>query len=339
MTMYKSVLLLLALTVSALSSADELLMNNGSRLVGTILSAGPDGLVFDTPFAGQIKIAQGNIERIISDQKVNVMMQDGTIYRDQQIAADGEALVMIGSDQAAVRFDITEIKLLNPEPWKMGDGYLWSGQINTAMKAERGNTDTDEFDVDFESKWRSLEDRFTTTGNREIDEADGVKNKDVWNLRGKYDRFREYEVDDYYGAQLAFKKDELADLDLRTTMGPYVGRQFYESGLLTLAGEVGVVYVQEEFTVAEDDDFWGGSWEMRATSYIIPKIELYINQTGVLNFNDMSGMLVDTTIGFGFPLVMGIQAGAEMKFEYDGGAAQGVDDLDQTYTFKLGYQW
>lgn len=207
------------------------------------------------------------------------------------------------------------------------------------MKSERGNTDTDEFDSGFESVWRSLEDRFTTRGNWEIDETDGVKNKDVWNLRGKYDRFREHKTDDYYGVQLAFKKDEFADLDLRTTMGPYLGRQFYESGLLSLAGEVGVVYVKEEFELAEDHDFWGGSWEMRATSYIIPKIELYVDQVGVLNFNDTGGMLVDTTIGFGFPLVMGIQAGAEMKFEYDGGAAEGVDDLDQTYTFKLGYKW
>jgi len=34
--------------------ADELIMKNGSRLIGTVVSAGGGTVVLDTPFAGDI---------------------------------------------------------------------------------------------------------------------------------------------------------------------------------------------------------------------------------------------------------------------------------------------
>lgn len=65
--------------------------------------------------------------------------------------------------------------LVNPEPWRIGDGYKWFGELNSALAMERGNTDTDELDINFESIWRSLEDRYTVRGAWELDEANGVE--------------------------------------------------------------------------------------------------------------------------------------------------------------------
>jgi hypothetical protein len=138
---------------------------------------------------------------------------------------------------------------------------------------------------------------------------------------------------------LVFFHDEFADLDLRTTVGPYIGRQFYESNLLTLSGEVGVVYVDEQFDIAEDDNFYGGNWELMVTSDIIPKTELYVEQMGVLNFDDIDGVLLDTIVGIKLPLLYGFQTAFEAKFEYDGGAVGDVDTMDETYSFKFGYTW
>ena len=72
--------------------ADELIMKNGSRLVGTLVSASQSDVVFDTPFAGQITIKQANIERIVADQKVTLMMQDGPRGRDRVPHAASSAL-------------------------------------------------------------------------------------------------------------------------------------------------------------------------------------------------------------------------------------------------------
>jgi hypothetical protein len=270
---------------------------------------------------------------------VNLKLKDNTILRDQQLISTEEGTIASGPDGARENFDPGEIAFVNPEPWRMGEGYKWFGDINFAMQLERGNTDTDEVDTDLESIWRSLKDRYTIRGAYEMDKSNGDKTKNQWRIRNKYDRFRVENPSDYYGVQIAFAYDEFADLDLRTTFGPYMGRQFFESHYLSLSGEVGIVYVDEQFDVAEDNDFYGSNWEFRATSGIIPGIELYATQIGVLNFDEADELLVDTKAGFSFPTLWGIKASVEALWEYDGGAVEGVDDIDETYNFKIGYDW
>lgn len=331
--------LLMAAALSNPSLADEIVLKNGSRIIGTLVSAEDSGIIFDTPFAGKITVAGENIERITTSESVNLKLKDNTILRDQQLITTEDGTVASGPDGTREKFDPDEIAFVNPEPWRMGEGYRWFGDINFAMQLERGNTDTDEIDSDLESIWRSLRDRYTIRGAYELDKANGDKNKNQWRIRNKYDRFRVESPDDYYGVQIAFAYDEFADLDLRTTFGPYIGRQFFQSHYLTLSGEIGIVYVDEQFDVAEDNDFFGSNWEFRASSGIIPGIELYADQTGVLNFDAADELLVDTRAGFSFPTLWGIKASVEALWEYDGGAVEGVDDMDETYNFKIGYQW
>ncbi len=191
------------LVIANSSAADELLMKNGSRLVGTLVSASEAGVIFDTPYAGELTIERGTIETIITEEKVTLLMQDGSIFRDKLIVAEGESLTVLGDDQLPIQFAAADINQLNPEPWRLGDGYKWYGEVNTALESERGNTDTDEVDIDFESIWRSLEDRYTMRGSWEVDQTDGEKNKNTWTLRNKYDRFRVDDPDNYYGIQAA----------------------------------------------------------------------------------------------------------------------------------------
>ena len=339
MTFRYGLMLLASLACANPGGADELLMNNGSRLVGTLVSMSEAGVVFDTPYAGELTIKRGTIDTIITDEKVTLLMQDGSIYRERFLVAHENTMTFLDEDKLPIQFAAADIQLLNPEPWRLGDGYKWFGQVNTALESERGNTDTDELDLDFESIWRSLEDRYTVRGSWEIDQTNGEKNKNNWKLRNKYDRFRVEDPDNYYGIQAAFEHDEFADLDLRTIAGPYIGRQFFEGDYLTLHGEVGVVYVDEQFEQAEDHDYWGSSWEMRLSSGIIPKTELYIHSEGLVDYGDVGSVVVNTIVGINFPLIFGFKAGAEAKYEYDGGAVEGVDDMDQTYKFKLGYSW
>lgn len=333
------------LTLSALvafttvASADEILMKNGSRLVGTLVSSGAGEVVFDTPFAGEITLKQENIESMVTTEDVTLLMQDGRVFRDKKIIEQEGELTVIDENQSPVEFAVADIEFVNPEPWLLGEGYKWSGQVNARIESERGNSDSDEVDMDFESIWRSLEDRFTIRGLTEVDRSNGDKTKDTWWIRNKYDRFSRSDPDNYYGYQLYFEYDKFADLDLRTLTGPYIGRQFFENDLLNMHAEVGVVYVDEQFDVAEDSDFWGSNWEVRLVSGIIPKLELYLNQDGVLNINDTSESIANTTFGIRFPLIYGLQLAAEARWEYDGGAADDVDDTDETYNFKLGYAW
>jgi len=337
--MGRGLAVILGLIVTTVAVADELLMKNGSKLIGTVVSAGEDKLVFDTPFAGEITVAMANVTLVTTATPVTLLLDNGSVYRNQQIAATENRLTVLTDKENPVTFDVLDIALVNPEPWRLGEGYKWFGTISVALESERGNTDSDELDMALESIWRSLKDRFTIRGSWEIDETNGEKSKNNWKLRNKYDRFSKQDPDNYYGVQAYFEHDEFADLDLRTMVGPYIGRQFFESDYLSLQGEVGLVYVDEQFDVAEDDDYWGSNWEFRLTSGIIPRTELYLNQTGVLNLEDTGSSIVNTTVGIKLPVLYGFIVGAEAKYEYDGGAVDGVDTTDETFNVRLGYEW
>ena len=339
MTARHAVAFLVLLMLANWSAADELLMKNGSRLIGKLVSASESEVIFDTPFAGQLKVQQANIVSVVADHKVTLMMKDGTVYRDKQIVKRDQRMLVMAARQQPVVFDVADMALINPEPWRIGDGYKWFGQVNSALAMERGNTDTDELDIDFESIWRSLEDRYTLRGAWELDEANGVENKDASKLRGKYDRFRARKPDDYVGFQLALEQDKFADLNLRTTVGPYLGRQYFDTPLLAMHAELGLVFVEEDYNEAPTDDYWGSNWEVRLSTDIIPDTEFYVHADGIINFSHLERQLVNTTIGIGLPIVYGLTAGAEIKYEYNGGAVQDVDKLDETYQLRFGYSW
>jgi putative salt-induced outer membrane protein YdiY len=339
MALMRCCMILVFTLFAAAGNADELIMKNGSRLVGTLVSADENSVVFNTPFADDITINQDSIETIITEQEVTLLMQDGAVYRDKKIVTQDEDLIVFEADQRPIKFDVLDIKMINPEPWRLGEGYKWFGEINAALKSERGNTDSDETDIELESVWRSLEDRYTIRGLGEVDKSNGDKTKDEWKLRNKYDRFSKTDPDNYYGVQAAFEHKEFADLDLRTIVGPYVGRQFFETKILAMQGEVGIVYVDEQFDEAEDDNYWGSNWELRLISGIIPNTELYLNQDGILNFSDTENIILNTTVGIGLPLIFGFKVAAEAKYEYDGGAVDDVEDTDRTYNLKFGYAW
>ena len=172
----------------------------------------------------------------------------------------------------------------------------------------------------------------------EIDEANDVKSADNWTIQGKYDNF--FSDHSYWGVQALAEQDEFADLDLRYLVGPYVGREFYTDPMFALSAEVGASYVNEDFITAEDQDYPGANWAFHLSSnYLGGDSRLYIDQWGVWNLDETSDVIVNTTFGLGFPLLFGLEAAAEILLEYDSGAVEGVEKLDETYNFRIGYSW
>ena len=101
-----------------------------------------------------------------------------------------------------------------------------------------------------------------------------------------------------------------------------------------------MVYVFEQFDVAEDNDYPGANWALHITSgYFGWASKFYIDHDGILNFDSPDALLLNTTVGVKFDVYGGIVVGAEFKFEYDGGVADDVDELDKTFNFRVGYDW
>ncbi|TXS93992.1 DUF481 domain-containing protein [Parahaliea maris] len=325
--------------LSATPTTDEIVLQNGSRILGTV-TATRDGVVtVETEFAGTLKIAQDKIQSMQTREAVVMKLRDGTVVEDQQVVVQDTELVLPPSLVPAAPYSLADLAVMNPQPWELGDGYRWTGLASAALTIEDGNTDTEEFDYKLESVWRSLRDRFTAKMVGEVDEANGVKNAENWKANGKYDYFLK-DPTYYTGMVGAAEADKFADLDLRYYIGPYLGHQFYEEPVLTLSGEVGAVYVNENFIVADDKEYPGLNWTANATSNILGgDSRLYFDHNGILNLDDASDLIMNTTFGLAFPLMFSIEAAAEVLLEYDSGVPPGVEEMDQTYRFRVGYTW
>jgi len=319
----------------AVDGKDEILLKNGSRLIGEVVDSRDGKVKIKTDFAGTLSVKLDQVVSVNTEAPVVVLMEDKTVVKGDSLEIKDEELVLAETGQS---YPLEQLSVVNPQPWELGQGYRWTGLLGAALVRQRGNTDTDELDYKVDSLWRSTRDRYTFGANGETDESDGVKTADNWQVTGKYDYFL---TDPNYVGLLAFvEKDKFRDLDLRYLIGPYLGRQFFNEPIFSLKGELGFSYVTEEYNVADDDEYGASNWTLHASSdYLGKDSSLYFDQLGVWNLEDTSDVIVNSTFGLSFPLVWRLEAAAELLLEYDSGAVDDVDDLDQTYRFRVGYKW
>ncbi|HED19039.1 MAG TPA: DUF481 domain-containing protein [Gammaproteobacteria bacterium] len=321
--------------------ADELLMRDGSRLFGKVVKREGGTLEFKTSYAGVIKVKWDEISELNADEPMKLMLKDESTVTARRIKNTETGILLddnIEADLSTESLARSELEFINPAPWRTGEGYKLEGHVNFAFQKERGNTDKDEIDADIDLTWRFRHDRIQTFGELERDRTNNKKTKDKWKLRNNYDRF--FAGKWYGGALLAFEQDQFADLKLRTTIGPKMGYQWFESRELNLSTEAGPMYVDEKFNTDPDDDYVSLGWGINFDKYLFDEfVQFYHRQTGLWNLEDTGNLVWDTWTGLRFPLVLGIVTSTEMKVEYNSGAAKGADDLDTTYTLKLGYAW
>jgi len=339
----KKLLSLLVLPVLLISvtpaPADELLMKDGSRLHGKVVKKEDGILEFKTSFAGVIKVQWAEVSVLHADEPVTVMLENEETISAATIRNTEQAILLEGdADEPASSIEPGELAFINPAPWRLGEGIRWTGRVNLDLKSQRGNTDKDEFDADAELGMRRKHDRFTLYGQFEKDKNSGVVTDNNWKLNNKYDYFTSKKF--YYGGVLRFEHDEFADLDLRTVVGPHIGYQFFESAAMNLSTDIGILYVDEDFIDAQDDDYWSLGWHVNFDRFLVPdRVQFYHRHTGLLDTGDSGNLTVNSWTGFRFPVYRGIVASTEAEIEYTGGAPDDVDKTDKTYRVKLGYQW
>lgn len=319
------------------SKLDEIILNNGSVLLGTVLAA-KDGVVeIKTDFAGVLKVKLEKVAAMSTSPVRALKLQDGSVRRNLPVRVKAQQL-LLDDNPVAEGYPIEELVSINPQPWELGEGSHPAGKVSFAWATERGNSDTDKLDMLVDSSWRRLGNRYTLRANGELDRNNGERSAENWKLLGKYDHF--IGDDRYWGANLSVESNEFTDLNLRTYLGPYYGLQWLDRSLLSLSTEFGLAYVEEDFIRAADQQSSAANWSLDASSnYLGGSSRLYLNQVGIWSLDGSRDVIVNTRMGLAFPLLGQVEASAELLLEYDSGALGAVRELDQTYNFRIGYVW
>ncbi|MFK7830087.1 MAG: YdiY family protein [Congregibacter sp.] len=317
-------------------AVDRIELKDGSVILGTFQDADAGMVTIETAFAGVLVIDQTQIVAMNVVSELVLQMEDGQVLETPELTVAGEQLSL--DSQSAQNYALADLMRINPEPWELGNGYRFTGLGSLAFNSQRGNTELDELDYRIEANWESLKDRYRIEGFGLVDESQGVKNAENWTIRGRYDRIQTGNW--YWGAGALAQQDLFADLDLRTSFGPYLGRKFYTEPVFELEAEAGLAYVTEDFVTAEDREYVGATWSVNMQSNILGgDSRLYLNHNGIWNLDEAENVVLNTTFGVAFPLLGGIEGAAEIMWNINTGAVEGTEEVDEAYRLRLGYSW
>lgn len=330
-------LLLIMVTVAFLiagnSLADEVRLKNGDKLTGQIVRMQEDKLILKTTYAGEINIAWQEVASIRTDDSVKFVLKDDTALEGTTEAIkDGKMKLDTGS----ASFSLADVKAINPEPVKP---VKITARANVNITNERGNTDTDNFYFDGEFVARTEKNRYKVGGELKKEKADGITTSQNWLAHGNYNYFLNKKW--YLYADTLFEHDEFKDLDLRSTLGAGVGYQFFETPLLNFSVSSGLSWVDENFDVAQDNDYPAGQWSVNYDQYFFDKfVQLFHSQSGYVSLEDANAWFIKTRTGLRFSLYQGFTATLQYNFDWDNQPSEDAEtEEDMKVLFLLGYQF
>ncbi|RRQ21487.1 DUF481 domain-containing protein [Thiohalobacter thiocyanaticus] len=331
-------LALALLLTSTGADADTLIMNNGDRLTGTVVTKRENILTLDTPYAGTLSIQWSEVRQLISEKPVQVILEDETRLTGTLLPTeDGKVRIRADEVMETAPIALSAVRYINP-PVEVNGGVRIKGRVNVGVNISSGNTDTEQYHLDTEVVARTLENRFTVgaTFNRTTDS--GTETESNATGYGKYDHFVSEKWYNY--ANALFTRDELKDLKLRTTLGLGSGYQFFESEPLNLSLEGGLTYVNEDFYDKEDESYPAGRWALNYDRLLFgSRIRFFHYHEGLAGLEDVDDIMILSRTGLRAPLGQGLTATAQVDVDWDNTPAVGNDSTDTRYLLNVGYEW
>jgi putative salt-induced outer membrane protein len=246
------------LAASSFLWADQLVLNNGDHLTGTILKSDGKDLVFKTEYAGELKIHWDAVQGITSTEPLHVGLKNGQTVVGTVAAVDGKIeLANANSGKIeATKADILSIR--NDAEQKAYDrsqhpGLLegWEGGANISFALTRGNSETKNLALAFTGTRTSSSDKLALYANTVYatnDAPAAVPSTTANAVQAgiRYDRNITARLFGYVTAD--FQTDALQSLNLRSVPGAGLGFHAIKDDNTTLDLLAGANYTRENYT-------------------------------------------------------------------------------------------
>jgi putative salt-induced outer membrane protein YdiY len=324
--------------------ADEVLLKDGSRVVGEVQSLVDGKLKVKTAFAKEIEIAWPEVAGLTTEKTLPFVLKDGSIIMGR--AAGGAAgNLTINMEQPAAPYTapLPGITAINPPP---KPAITFKGFAAAGATINDGNTQNKAFNGNAEFEARAERQRFTLRGSTNYaEDATGITAR---NSHGnlKYDFFVTKRF--YLYASALFEGDKFQDLKLRTALSAGPGYQFIDTGTfqepwlreLQVSGEAGLSYFNEDFGSSPDQHFVAARWSARVNWPIVPKkITLFHFHEGFPSLKRAADLYVTTEQGVRFAILENFFAAAQVNWRWDNTPAIGKERGDTAYLLSLGYNF
>ena len=327
-----SYVLLLMLAAACICRADQVTLDNGDRLTGTVKRIGGGSLVIGTEYAGDVTVSLKHITSLQTDSDMTVVLDDDTrLYG--RVGGNGQTLEIPEHEPV----EMTRVSKV--EPGRVtGKEWKFSGHLALGASESSGNTSTRSLHWDGELVALQDVNRYTVGGRGDYGSANGTQNQDDTIVYGQYDRLLSKKWYAYANASL--ENNRFADIYLRAVGGVGLGYQWLDTERTKLALEAGPSYVYT--------DYYTRATEQNAAARLVTKLDYWIWKQAVqfFNYNEFYPALDDyknsffrSQLGLRFPLVDKFLATVQWNLDWNGNPPPGKVKLDQTVILSLGYRW
>jgi len=318
---------------------DQIKLKNGDVLTGKILKKETEVVLIKTSYAGVINVQWSEVQNINSDEPVHIVLSDGSSLRGELIDTDpGLAQLKPEDSSQQQNIKLMKTRYINPSPALTGEGYQWTGNINAGGSIAHGNTEAKGINLDGETIFRAMKNRFTLGGAFHRTEDHGSTTQFNSRVNGKYDRFIKPQW--YIYGNTGFENDRFRDLRLRSSAGVGSGYQVFETPNLNLSLEAGMEYVKEDFYKADDDSYPGVRWALRYDQLLFGSSTKFFHQHEVImDVQESNHVLLFSKTGLRFPPIFNFNASTQFNYNWDNSPAPGRKESDSTLMFTLGYGW
>jgi putative salt-induced outer membrane protein YdiY/small nuclear ribonucleoprotein (snRNP)-like protein len=234
--------------VSGILWADQIVLENGDRLTGTLKDVHGGMLTIETEYSDPIRVHVSKIRSVVTDSPVELHLTDGEMLKGTlKTTEEGQIYVESSAHRESTVIDWESVKSINPS------GRLWRGNISIGATLQSGNTDRVSASIGAEASRRTERDRFSLRFLfNYAEEDDELTTRDTYGLL-KYDFFFRRSLYSFLSVELF--SDEFRDLKLRTVIGPGIGYQVWDEDVKSLSVELGIAYFSEDLDEGDDDQW------------------------------------------------------------------------------------
>ena len=256
--------LFVTLTLFSISLfADQVTLKNGDRLTGTIIKSDGKSLVIKTEFAGEVTVDWTAVTDVKSTQDMTVGLKDGKTVLGP-LSTSGDNVVVTTKTTGPVEAPKSNVTVMrNPAEETayqkaQHPGLLqgWNGGLNVGFALTRGNSETKNLNLAFNSVRTGHRDKLTlyATSIYATNDAAGADPHTTANNIGGGARY-DHDITPRLFAfvNTDFYSDDLQTLDLRSVFGGGIGLHAIKNDntILDLLG--GANYTHEKYSAFSRD--------------------------------------------------------------------------------------
>jgi len=240
-------------TATAQDGKDVLVLNNGDRMTGKVVTFADGSVTFNADMVGDVAVPLENISNLTTAGPVTLVTKNGESYSRRIAGLQDGSITMAGDGPNLAPLPLASLGMINPPPKPPA---AWTGSVNLGAYLFTGNTERRGVNSAASAQRRTKIDRISASAAWDYaEDRDASVTASPWNLSQRrltgglqYDYFLSDASYVYLNTRLT--GDTQADIQLRSTVGAGYGHQWVEREDLAFNTEVGVSYVSENYRSA-----------------------------------------------------------------------------------------